>query len=121
MIRDRQKEYYAALEQSDADANATAFIEFMLNAIAQATQEITLETDQVGDQVSDQVKKIAGMLRHGPQSASELMSKLGLSHRPSFRQNYLRPALDAGIIEMTRPDKPQAKNQKYKLKRQQAE
>ena len=121
VIRDRQKEYYAALGQSDADAAATAFIEFMLNAIAQATREITLETDQVSDQVSDQVKKIAEMLRHGPQSASELMSKLGLSHRPSFRQNYLRPALDAGIIEMTRPDKPQAKNQKYQLKRQQAE
>ena len=116
VIRDRQKDYYAALGQSDTDANATPFIEFMLNAIAQAIKEITLETDQVSDQVSDQVGKIAKMLRRGPRSASELMLELGLSHRPSFRQNYLRPALDAGIIEMTRPDKPQAKNQKYKLK-----
>lgn len=113
VIRDRQKDYYAALGQSDTDANATAFIEFMLNAIAQAIRETTLESDQVG--------KIAKMLRRGPRSASDLMSELGLSHRPSFRQNYLRPALDAGIIEMTRPDKPQAKNQKYQLKKQRSE
>ena len=116
VIRDRQKDYYAALGQSDTDGNATVFVEFMLNAIAQAIKEIVLETDQVTDQVSDQVGKIVKMLRRGPRSASELMSELSLSHRPSFRQNYLRPALDAGIIEMTRPDKPQAKNQKYKLK-----
>lgn len=118
VIRDRQKDYYAALGQSDKDANATVFTEFMLDAILQTVKETALETDQVGDQVSDQVRKLTEMLRQGPRSASELMSELKLSHRPTFRQNYLRPALDAGIIEMTRPDKPQAKNQKYQLKKQ---
>ncbi len=117
VVRDRQKDYYSTLGQADKDANATAFIEFMLNAILQAVKETTLETDQDSDQVTDQVKKLIEMLRHGPRSASELMSKLKLSHKPTFRQNYLRPALDAGIIEMTRPDKPQAKNQKYQLKK----
>jgi len=117
VVRDRQKDYYAALGQSDKDADATVFVEFMLDAILQTVKETAFETDQVSDQVSDQVRRLARMLRQGPRSASELMSELKLSHKPTFRQNYLRPALDAGIIEMTRPDKPQAKNQKYQLKK----
>jgi hypothetical protein len=48
-------------------------------------------------------------------SASDLMIKLGLSHRPTFRKNYLHPALEAGMIEMTQPDTPRARNQKYRL------
>ena len=34
------------------------------------------------------------------------MKKLGLSHRPTFRQNYLQPVVDAGVVERTLPDKP---------------
>ena len=35
VIRDRQSEYYRALNRSDSDGNACAFTEFMLNAIKQ--------------------------------------------------------------------------------------
>lgn len=43
------------------------------------------------------------------------MAKLALSHRPTFRTNYLLPALELGLIEMTIPGKPQSRNQKYRL------
>ena len=36
VIRDRQREYYAALNRSDAEGNAGAFTEFMLDAIKRA-------------------------------------------------------------------------------------
>lgn len=49
-------------------------------------------------------------------SATQLMQRLGLSHRPTFRKNYLNPALKNGLIEMTIPDKPNSKNQKYRKK-----
>ncbi len=45
------------------------------------------------------------------------MAEMDLSHRPSFRKNYLRPAMSSGFVEMTRPDAPRAKNQKYRLTR----
>jgi hypothetical protein len=39
-------------------------------------------------------------------SRSELMEALGLSDSKSFRARYLLPALEASLIEMTLPDKP---------------
>ena len=47
-------------------------------------------------------------------STKELMELLGLKHRPTFRDNYLLPALELGLIEMTVPDKPNSSKQKYK-------
>ena len=46
-----------------------------------------------------------------------LMEKLGLSHRPTFRKNYLLPALEAGLLEMKYPDKPRSPKQKYRKQR----
>jgi hypothetical protein len=42
------------------------------------------------------------------------MKKLGLSHRPTFRQNDLQPALAAGLIDRMLPDKPNSRLQKYR-------
>jgi hypothetical protein len=45
----------------------------------------------------------------------QLQTLLGLSDRKSFRERLLRPALQAGLIEMTLPDKPNSRLQKYRL------
>jgi len=115
IIRDRQQDYYAALGQADQAADATAFIEFMLNAILRAIEEATLLSDQEGDYQNDQVMRLLHALRKSHRSAFDLMTELGLAHRPTFRKNYLHPALAAGLIEMTQPDTPRARNQKYRL------
>jgi Fic family protein len=115
IIRDHQQEYYAALAASDQDVNATAFIDFMLNAILQAIRESDLGSDQVTDQQSDQVMRLLTALGRSPRSASDLMTELGLSHRPTFRKNYLHPALTAQLVEMVHPDTPRSRSQKYRL------
>ena len=46
-------------------------------------------------------------------STLELMEKLHLKSRSSFREHYLKPALDNGLIKMAYPDKPNSKNQRY--------
>jgi len=74
-------------------------------------------SDQDADQVSDQVKLLLNVIGTKPLSAMELMELLGLKHRPTFRKNYLRPALDAGLIEMTLPQTPNARGQKYRRKK----
>jgi len=40
---------------------------------------------------------------------------LGLKGQANFRDRYLKPALKAGLIEMTIPDKPRSSKQKYRL------
>ena len=49
------------------------------------------------------------------QKAAELMASLELQHKPTFRNNYLHPALAAELIEMTQPDSPRSPSQKYRL------
>lgn len=44
-----------------------------------------------------------------------LMKRLHLKHRPTFRANYLNPALEADLIEMTQPDAPNSPTQRYRL------
>ena len=48
-------------------------------------------------------------------SRDELQNALGLQDRKSFRQRYLNPALAEGLVEMTIPEKPNSRLQKYRL------
>jgi hypothetical protein len=56
------------------------------------------------------------MITNQEYSRAELMEGLNLSHRETFTNNYLRPALELGLIEMTKPNNPTSKNQKYRKK-----
>jgi ATP-dependent DNA helicase RecG len=40
---------------------------------------------------------------------------LGLKNAEHFRKAYLVPAMNAGLVEMTLPDKPKSSLQKYRL------
>jgi Fic family protein len=114
VIRDRQADYYKVLATCDKAGNSTAFIEFLLAAIFTALQKFPL-TDQVTDPLSDQVAALLRTLGHETLSAMDCMKRLRLSHRPTFRTNYLAPALEANLIERTIPEKPNSRLQKYRL------
>lgn len=49
---------------------------------------------------------------------NELQSSLKLKDAEHFRKTYLLPALSAGFIEMTIPDKPRSSKQRYRLTEQ---
>jgi predicted HTH transcriptional regulator len=51
----------------------------------------------------------------GEMTRLQLQQALGLKDDEHFRKAYLQPALDAGLIEMTVPDKPRSSKQKYRL------
>lgn len=71
-------------------------------------------TDPVNDLVTDPVKNLL-LVMDKEYSISELMTFLKLSHKPNFRKNYLQPAIESGIIELTIPEKPSSSKQKYRL------
>jgi len=115
LIKERQEEYYNVLSTADKASEATPFIEFILVTILDAIKEIA-STDQVNDQATDQVKKLLAALGDDTLSAAVLMNKIGLKHKATFRENYLNPALEMELIEMTVPDKPRSNRQKYRRK-----
>jgi ATP-dependent DNA helicase RecG len=80
------------------------------------------QTEQVEAQVTPEVNppvtpEVARMLRrvNGEMSRVELMSALGLEDEKHFRVHYQQTALALGVLEMTVPDKPQSRLQKYRL------
>lgn len=124
LIQSRQKEYYDALGNADKQADSAGFVELMLEIIRDSLKVVTVvgrSADQDSDQVTDQDKtptaRLLSVLGHDALSATELMKRLGLSHRPTFRKNYLNPALEQGLIERTIPDKPNSRNQRYRKRK----
>lgn len=116
VIRERQDGYYDALGESDKAANAVPFVEFLLRAILDALSEI--KDDQLpSGKISPHIQLFLEKIGSHELSASEIMARMGLRNRPSFRRTYLRPALDSRLIEMTLPDRPNSKNQKYRKRR----
>ena len=71
------------------------------------------ETEQDALQVADHVGRLVAALT-SPLGRAELQSALQLTHRPHFIASYLRPALEAGLVEMTLPDKPTSRHQRYR-------
>ena len=55
------------------------------------------------------------MLKDGDKSVVEMMKHLGLKDRHNFNERYLQPALSVGLVEMTIPDKPNSRLQRYRL------
>jgi hypothetical protein len=48
-------------------------------------------------------------------SRQGIQDELGLKDRRNFRENYLDPALEIGVIELKYPDSPNHPRQKYLL------
>lgn len=111
VVRARQSDYYEAIERSSGKGESTPFIRFMLEAILGAVREAT---PQETPQVTPQVKRLLQAMT-GEMSRREVLGALRLRDRKWLRQGYLRPALQAGLIQMTRPDAPSARNQRYRL------
>ena len=113
IIKDNQEDYYNAITLSTSQGKSNIFIEFMLDVINKAIKDIITDTRSHYNHINNQITELMKVIESYPQSATELMEKLNLKSRLGFRKNYLQPALDAGLIGMTEPDKPTSKNQKY--------
>lgn len=123
LIQSRQKEYYDTLGIADKKADSSGFVELMMEIIRDSLNEVAVvgrstdqDSDQVTDQDKNQIDRIISAIGEDTLSAAEIMARLGLSHRPTFRKNYLNPALEQNLIERTIPDKPNSRNQKYRKK-----
>jgi ATP-dependent DNA helicase RecG len=83
-----------------------------------------LEKDRDGEQARDQVGTKLGLsweqvgtLRNCQEAIAlvDLIAGAGRSNRTKFRDQVLRPLVDKGLIELTVPDKPRSRNQRYRM------
>ena len=51
-----------------------------------------------------------------PRSAKEILDRVGVSSHTKNREKYVTSLVEAGYLEMTNPDNPNASNQKYRKK-----
>lgn len=113
-IYEYQDEYYKAITASNSAGNSNAFIEFMLEKIDLALDRFLQQVTAEDGILSNAVRKLLQNMEYNtPYSADQLMKKMNLRSKDNFRNLYLNPALEKGLIVMSIPDKPRSKNQAY--------
>jgi Fic family protein len=120
-VEERKQEYLAFLERSDRQKNSAPFVLFTLNVmksdLSSAMKNTPPKVHQVSTDVrlSDFMERLLSVFEERTLAGVEIMKGLRMSHRGTFRKNYLDPAIDAGYVEMTQPDSPRSPTQKYRL------
>ena len=113
-IKEYQNEYYTAISNCNKNGNSNEFIEFMLKMINDVLEELVSDTSSQINHINSYIPKLLNVMQYDlPMSSSELMEKLDLKSKDTFRDNYLNPAIEAGLVKPTIPNKATSKNQKY--------
>lgn len=109
-----QDEYCDAISRCHVAGESTIFIEFMLAQIDKSLDDISVQISEKNGYLPEAVQKLLEAMEYDvPYTSKALMEKLGLSSKEGFRRNYLHPSLEMNLIQMTIPDKPNSRNQRY--------
>ena len=109
-----QEEYYDAIARCHVNGTSDVFIEFMLRQIDHVLEEIVVQVSRDNGQMTEYIQRLLAVMEYDiPYTANAIMEKLGLKSKETFRKNYIHPALKMNMIEMTIPEKPKSRNQRY--------
>lgn len=64
---------------------------------------------------SAQVQSLLNVMNYNTYSVREMMELLQLKNRSYFSKEYLKPALEAEVLEPIFPEQPKSPKQKYRL------
>ena len=101
--------FFTVTFRPNPKVRASGDVRSMHDATTEDTMEVTMEVTKAARLLQAITSEMGAMTRQ------ELRSLLGLKNDEYFRKAYLLPALRAGLIEMTIPDKPRSQNQRYRL------
>ena len=109
-----QNEYYEIISKCHVAGESTLFIEFMLSQIDKILNDISAQIKERNAYLPENIQKLLKVMEYDvPYTSNALMERLGLKAREGFRRNYLHPAVEMDLIQMTIPDKPNSRNQRY--------
>jgi len=107
----------AGLPEPEFRTNHGVFVQTIRRTVATSkvkAEEPVEVTPEVTPEVTGEVQRLILSLHHGMIHA-DILSVLGLRGQGNFRTLYVVPAMEAGLVEMTIPDKPKSSRQKYRL------
>lgn len=84
----------------------------------QVPSKSTLETEQANgiiDTDNESILVLIKIIGINSLSVKEMLDAIGLKHRPTFLENYLKPALSNGFVRRLYPESPKHPRQKYLL------
>jgi Fic family protein len=138
VIYENRPEYYETLYYGQHTDDSSRFIEFTLKSLLSSLQIIYADlepTEQVKHQDKHQVKHqdkhqvkhqdkhqveltqtqmaVLKALEKKPLSRKEIFTAIGMSGDSRAFKRHFEPLLEASLIKMTIPDKPNSRNQKY--------
>ena len=109
-----QEDYYDVISECHIKGNSDLFIEFILERIDQTMNDVIAQVNKSNTDTSEYVKRMLDCMEYDiPYTANEIIRQLGLKSKETFRKNYMNPAMELGLVQMTLPDKPNSKNQRY--------
>ena len=82
-----------------------------------ATEQVTEQVHELTaiTQFSNQIQILIKGMEDKEYSLKQLMALCSLKHRPSFMENYIKPAMANGIIKLKYEDNPNHPRQRYLL------
>ena len=107
---------YPSFEEAENGIRVTLFSASTPKVTTQDGAKLALSRDQVGTKSGlswDQVSILRKCLN--PSGIRDLMIIAGRTNRTKFRDQVLKPLLETNLVEMTIPDKPTSRHQKYRL------
>jgi Fic family protein len=124
VVYKKRPKYYEALHNTQRDNDSGVFIEFTLSAIlatveAQAKQQEKHKDEHIDkhrvEQLSGTMIAVLKALKSKNLSRNKLFEAIGMKNDfRAFKRND-EPLIEEGYNEMTVPDKPSSKLQKYRL------
>ena len=85
-----------------------------MSQIDKILDDISVQINEKNEYLPEAFQKLLEVMEYDiPYTSNELMERLGLKAKEGFRRNYLHPAMEMKLIQMTIPDKPNSRNQRY--------
>ncbi|MDR0536339.1 MAG: Fic family protein [Puniceicoccales bacterium] len=119
VLYENRPEYYAAIESAQKVNDSGVFIEFTLSAILeiiaeQSKHQVKHQGKHQVDLTDTQVLALKS-LADKPLSRNEIFTAIEMNGDSRAFKRHIAPLIATGLIEMTVPEKPNSRLQKYRL------
>ena len=115
LLEARKEALNAAYEESANIKDGVCFLAELMQIIDEGVELLIKKSLHRPETPSPRAEKMVSLMEEGRfYSAKELLSLLGLKSRLGLQNNYIKPALERGLIVMSNPLCPTDRTQAYK-------